>query len=935
MSALSVRDELVVSLVDHAFSRVDLLANRCMPQLHALAEVNRQLGLGMRVRAYASLSDLSDSRIAIVRDAGSLLADEHFLASDLIIFNFGGYYDLFDAIHLAPRSAQVLVYYHGLTPPALLPKEERAFAYASLRQAVNLHAADKILTPNDFLSRELNDYGVAREKVTILPLPWMLEKARKCTEKDVTHHRLNLLHIGSSLLPADGLMDLLCSMKRLSGQQSTKGMEIRLSCIRPLLPDRILTYIEKHGLGRSVRFHLGLPTGALPKHFCDSDALVLPCRYAGAGGLAIEALNNGCFVIASDVGTFPDTLRGVGRTFATGDVDALTMRLEELGHAKPRGGFVTDSGSLQFADWKAQVARRANAFSPARFRERYCASVFSELRPTHRLIRRSFSESRGRILTGIQINGVKKAEVPAFQRRIEEALSFYESGVDDDLETVREPGGDDSLADRSTADSTAASQGNVPIRRLFIECTYTYNFGGNTGIQRAVRNFAAHCRDLEQSMGVQCHPVTLSGRGFRVVRGAFSLTPRFKVELARYLQEIIGSCKILLRSILPHRLRIPVQRLLTQPFFGVFWRLWGRCQDWGRASSLFLFCLGRGTVRWRPGDALLLADSSWFSADVMFKAVGQARAKGVRVGAVVYDLIPVSHAYTCDRYLVTSFRKWLWGLIPLCDLFVCISHSTKKELLAFINSRVELPLPGPVCDVFHLGADLDLERKGALPRPEIIEHLRALSQRRLYIAVGTVEARKNHPFLLDTFEELWRRNVDVTLIIVGKRGWLSDYTLHRIEFHWELGRRLFMYNDLTDAELAVVYDSADVLVSPSLAEGFNLPIVEALVRGLVVFASDLPIHREVGGDYCTYFGLRQPSALTTLIERFEHTGRLPGATRPVAEFSWPDWKQSTEELLRKTLHAMDRSRGRTPAFSRSLEKQSGPDDTLESTARIP
>ena len=86
---------------------------------------------------------------------------------------------------------------------------------------------------------------------------------------------------------------------------------------------------------------------------------------------------------------------------------------------------------------------------------------------------------------------------------------------------------------------------------------------------------------------------------------------------------------------------------------------------------------------------------------------------------------------------------------------------------------------------------------------------------------------------------------------------------------------LFMFNDLSDAELAYCYQHAKALIFPSHAEGFGLPIVEALQHGLHTLVSDIPIHREAGRDFCTYFDPQSPAALARLVCDVEATGRFP------------------------------------------------------------
>src|SRR5262249_40144708 len=127
---------------------------------------------------------------------------------------------------------------------------------------------------------------------------------------------------------------------------------------------------------------------------------------------------------------------------------------------------------------------------------------------------------------------------------------------------------------------------------------------------------------------------------------------------------------------------------------------------------------------------------------------------------------------------------------------------------------------------------------GAFERPPV---------RKTYLMVGTVEPRKNHAHVLSAFEQLWSAGADVNLAIVGKYSWNSTEFKERLRRHPCFGNRLFWFEDVRDGELEYCYRHAAALITASYAEGFNLPIVEALRAGCPVLASDIPVHREVGG----------------------------------------------------------------------------------------
>jgi glycosyltransferase involved in cell wall biosynthesis len=164
--------------------------------------------------------------------------------------------------------------------------------------------------------------------------------------------------------------------------------------------------------------------------------------------------------------------------------------------------------------------------------------------------------------------------------------------------------------------------------------------------------------------------------------------------------------------------------------------------------------------------------------------------------------------------------------------------------------------------------------------------------------VSTLEPRKNHGYLLDAFELLWKSGLNVNLLLIGKVGWKCKGLIKRILSHPEYNRRLFMLNRVADTELEYCYRMARCLLLPSFVEGFGLPLVEAMQRGIPAMASDIPVFREVGGDYIAYFDPFNPDTLSALVRQYEKNGQFP-ASKPLTEWTWLTWRDSTRQLLSK------------------------------------
>jgi len=426
----------------------------------------------------------------------------------------------------------------------------------------------------------------------------------------------------------------------------------------------------------------------------------------------------------------------------------------------------------------------------------------------------------------------------------------------------------------------------VTIKRIFLECSNTWASDVNTGIQRVVRNIVRQASVVCFSPDVQTIPVVISSGSFRVAGD--------KPESS--LSNAARMCRL---KRIYYRLRPVLKKF---PFID---RIEYFC--FLHARRFMASLPGFPAVSWRcdsttgpeiapgNGDIVILLDSSWMYP--VWPAVKKAKKNGADVVLVVYDIIPLSHPEFFPRAINMRFREWFLGAVQNADRIICISESVQKEIAAYL---VNVPggerLHGRV-DFFHLGSALDnipgrVEISRKLPKDG------CRLKRGFYISVGTVEARKNHKYLLDAFDLVWERWPEAGLCIIGKIGWLCEDVVERIIKHPLFGKKLFMFNDVTDEELDFYYRNSKALIFASYAEGFGLPIVEALHYGLSVFASDIPIHREVGKDFCAYFDINDPAHLAKIIVDIEKTGEMP-QVRSNREYKPVTWNDSCRELFVK------------------------------------
>jgi glycosyltransferase involved in cell wall biosynthesis len=165
--------------------------------------------------------------------------------------------------------------------------------------------------------------------------------------------------------------------------------------------------------------------------------------------------------------------------------------------------------------------------------------------------------------------------------------------------------------------------------------------------------------------------------------------------------------------------------------------------------------------------------------------------------------------------------------------------------------------------------------------------LAGLDGRPFLLHVGSCIPRKRIDILLDVFAGVKARYPDLTLVQVG--GPWTGAQQEQID-RLGIGEALLQVRGLDRKALAALYRRALLVLQPSEAEGFGLPVVEALSCGSIVVASDIPVLREVGGEAALYCPVADIGAwVDTVCRLVEHPTAAPDRTRRLAQaqrYSW-------------------------------------------------
>jgi glycosyltransferase involved in cell wall biosynthesis len=254
----------------------------------------------------------------------------------------------------------------------------------------------------------------------------------------------------------------------------------------------------------------------------------------------------------------------------------------------------------------------------------------------------------------------------------------------------------------------------------------------------------------------------------------------------------------------------------------------------------------------------------------------------------VHDVVPWTHPETLTPRGVRWHRTMIQRAALTADAIVVPTAAVAAELVRYVSPRRPPVVVGEGVS-------------GALtPGPDAAQRATTLGlpDGDYIVTLATVEPRKG----LDVLLEAMARSgaPDVPLLVVGQAGW-GGIDVSGTAAGLGLGDRVRLLGRLSDADLAVVLGRAAVLAAPSRAEGFGLPVLEAMAAGVPVVSSDAPALVEVGGGATVTVPVGDAAALASALAevvgsaavraRLAESGR-----RRAADFSWDATADALWEL---------------------------------------
>ena len=302
-----------------------------------------------------------------------------------------------------------------------------------------------------------------------------------------------------------------------------------------------------------------------------------------------------------------------------------------------------------------------------------------------------------------------------------------------------------------------------------------------------------------------------------------------------------------------------------------------RAQDFGAHEQVVVPVRARDRKQWVLGEQRHLPRLA-AGCDLVHSLGGTGPARGgFRRVVTIHDL-----HYRTQPDAHFGVRGLAMGvLVPLAarasQLILTVSHAARADIVRLLG----VP-PGKVRVVYN-----GLARPSAVVTPEAaLRRLLWLEDRPVLLALSAKRPHKNLTGLLDALALL-----DPPRPVLVLPGYPTE---HESELR-ERARALGIDGDVrflgwvSDADAEGLYALADAFVHPAFSEGFGLPPVEALARGLPVACSDIPVLREVVGDDAVFFDPHAPASIAAAVREALGRERTAGTMR----FTWEDAARAT------------------------------------------
>jgi glycosyltransferase involved in cell wall biosynthesis len=265
----------------------------------------------------------------------------------------------------------------------------------------------------------------------------------------------------------------------------------------------------------------------------------------------------------------------------------------------------------------------------------------------------------------------------------------------------------------------------------------------------------------------------------------------------------------------------------------------------------------------------------------------------------IYDLNFLHHPEDFSQPSAMTLRV----LVPLaakrCDLIITLSKKSRRDIVATLG------VSGDQVRVTYPAASVALLEPGRSTIQDL--RLRHSISERYILCVAASHPHKNLCTLVEAYQLLrTQHSSEHQLVIVGLKGRDHDRLLELVS-ELSLENEVVLTGWIPDEQLALLYDSADVFVFPSLYEGFGIPVLEAMLYGVPVVSSNVSFLCEATGDATIAVNPHDSTEMATAIGRVLKDMHLRASLvekgyQHAQKFSWEETARQTLKVYEEAVH---------------------------------
>ncbi|HEY8065593.1 MAG TPA: glycosyltransferase family 1 protein [Methylosinus sp.] len=268
-----------------------------------------------------------------------------------------------------------------------------------------------------------------------------------------------------------------------------------------------------------------------------------------------------------------------------------------------------------------------------------------------------------------------------------------------------------------------------------------------------------------------------------------------------------------------------------------------------------------------------------------------ARRPDMRAVFFMHDLLPLDRPEFFRPGYGRLFQRRIDTILRHAHALLTTSHVVAERLAQEIarqgasgGARIPIHVEPP---------------PSTLEQPGETAHDDALARCDYFVLLSTLEPRKNHLMLLNVWRALAAGPQPAPkLVLVGGRGWENEQIVDTLRRGETIRPCVRWAGDLATADLRRLIANANALLMPSFAEGYGLPVVEALSLGTPAIVSDIPVFREVAQERAVFLspidGLGWKRAITDFVPA--QSPRRLAAIRAAQSFEAPNWPRYFERV---------------------------------------